>query len=396
MNKTLLVSLVSDQTIPNVQMIKQLNGFVNQFLFISTEAMEKSGQRNWIINANKLLPENVMEPVIVDQFSFTSMEEHLDKIDFSDFDKIYVNLTGGTKVMTLAAFEFFKEVGAEIYYLTGRENERIKLSPGRRKIVDKINVKVTLSEYLTAYGFDIVETKGSGIEADFTDKFFELYTANLSQLPNHPMINLLRDKYRDKGLIIASLEGLNEFLSQIEFPVHAAKLTKYEVKYLTGEWFEEWVQNKLKAENIIDPGNLKSGIVLSKNSKEGEMVPNEMDVLFIHSNTLYTIECKTSVFHRIYLSSVTPKETDGKIEDKIEERDSAVVSIIGDVIYKSDSLQKSFGLFANTNIFLLNSKSEKKVISISQRDRAKLSKIKIFYLEDLIHCKSITELLGIK
>jgi Domain of unknown function (DUF1887) len=384
MSNNLLVSLVSEQTIPNVQMIKQLNGLIDQYLFISTESMENTGQRNWIINATHIQPENLLEPKIVDQFSFSSIEENLDQIDFSVFDKIYVNLTGGTKVMTLAAFEFFKEVGAEIYYLTGRANERIKVSPGRKKSIDKINAKVTLSEYLYAYGFEIKETTGSGIDEVYTKKFFDLYTSKESGLPGHPMINTLREKHRDKGVKISDLDGLNEFLTQIDFPLSSDKLSKYEVKYLTGEWFEEWVHSKLQEEGIADVDNIKSGMVLSKKSREGEMVPNEMDVLFIHSDTLYTIECKTSVFHKVY----NPADNDGQT--------GKLVSIIGEVIYKSDSMQKSFGLFAKTNIFILNSKDEKKVISESQKDRAKLSGIKIFYLDDLVNCQSLSQLMGIK
>lgn len=383
MSSNLLVSLVSEQTIPNVQMIKQLDGKINQYLFISTESMEKTGQRRWIINATHIEPEKLMHPIIVDQFSFSSIEENLDKIDFSVFNRIYVNLTGGTKVMTLAAFEFFKEVGAEIYYLTGRANERIKVSPGRKKTMDKISARVTLNEYLTAYGFEFRETADSGIEPDFTKHFFGLYTVKESILPGNLIINALREKYRGKGVKLNDLEGLIEFLVQIGYPVKSDKLSKYEVKYLTGEWFEEWVYQKLLEEKLAVPENIKAGIVLSKKSREGETVPNEMDVLFIHADTLYTIECKTSVFQKLY----NPSNSQGQTEK--------LVSIIGDVIYKSDSLQKSFGLNARTNIFILNSKEEDKVISNSQQDRARLSGIKIFYLEDLANCQSLTHLLEI-
>lgn len=39
--KTLLISLVSDQTLPNVQLIKEFKKEVTDYLFISTEKMEK-------------------------------------------------------------------------------------------------------------------------------------------------------------------------------------------------------------------------------------------------------------------------------------------------------------------------------------------------------------------
>ena len=129
MSKTLLVSLVSDQTIPNVHLINEYGSQIDQYLFISTQAMEKKGVRQWIVNACHLPGESLLPAVVVDQFSFDNIELQLDRIDFEAYGRIIVNLTGGTKVMTLAAFDFFKDLGAEIFYITGSDDRLIKLAP---------------------------------------------------------------------------------------------------------------------------------------------------------------------------------------------------------------------------------------------------------------------------
>ncbi|HOS91379.1 MAG TPA: hypothetical protein PLD74_12465 [Prolixibacteraceae bacterium] len=51
MDEVLLVSLLSDQTIPNVQLINQFISQVDKYLFISTSLMEKKKVGTWIVKA---------------------------------------------------------------------------------------------------------------------------------------------------------------------------------------------------------------------------------------------------------------------------------------------------------------------------------------------------------
>jgi len=126
-----LVTLVSEQTIPNVEFIREMEDQVDRFLFISTERMEKVGNRQWILDTVKLDQEKVLDPLIVDAFSFEDIEEKLIQA-VNDEDTYIVNLTGGTKIMSLAVYEFFKTLRSEMFYLTGR-GEKIKVHPGRKK-----------------------------------------------------------------------------------------------------------------------------------------------------------------------------------------------------------------------------------------------------------------------
>src|SRR5690554_7453771 len=167
--KTLLISLVSDQTLPNVQLIKEMKSEVTEYLFISTEKMEKKGCRRWIEKAAALDKDNSsLNHIVVKEFSFDDIVEKLDKFDFSSFNKLILNLTGGTKVLTLAAHDYFKQLGADVYYVTGYENEYIKIFPGRFKQVNHFSSKITIAEYLYAYGFTFEESKKSEIDETFT------------------------------------------------------------------------------------------------------------------------------------------------------------------------------------------------------------------------------------
>lgn len=408
--KTLLVSLVSDQTLPNVQFIKELIDQVDVYLFLTTAGMESSGKRKWIINATKIDSVKEVTPIIVDQFSFDDITTKLDSFDFSAYNKIIVNLTGGTKVMTLAADVFFKDLGSEIYYITGsNNNDFIKLFPGRKKTITSFNSRITIAEYLKAYGFSFEVSALSGISIAYTKHFFNLYCDKIFD-KHKETINSLR-AYRKKGLKKKELvkrEDILNFLAEIEFPVEIENgLTAVLAKYLTGDWFEEYIGLHLKEELGLSDDELMIGVTLHKeippkvtndvttllgDVKVEDKAPNEFDVMFVYNNRFYSIECKTSII-------------DKREVLKNNEMKSKDVNILGDTIYKADSLKNKFGLFANSSIITLTCLKE--YIEIDDKgtrnnriqdmssliNRANLSRIKLIDREMIRGRKTFFELL---
>lgn len=351
MARTLLVSLVSDQTIPNVQLIKQLNDQVTDYFFVTTKGMENKGTRQWIENACGISGDMIE----VEQFSFSDMEQKLSDYDFEDYDKIIVNLTGGTKTMTLVAYEFFKNIGAEIYYVTGVNNEYIKIFPVKRNNVSTFSNSATLEEYLTAYGFSINSSPMSGISFEQSEKIFKAYcTINIMDYVD--AIRLINSK-RGKTLKEDDYNMISDFLHIIEYvPINAGWLSKEETKYLSGDWFEEYVGLRIKKELGLSDNDIFISTELEKSlsqkvkndaqsllrdvSEVESNNKNEMDVMFMYNNKFFSIECKSSIV------AYRTVQRDGVIVEK-------PYNILGETIYKSDSLARRFGLFANTAIFTL-------------------------------------------
>ncbi len=378
----ILISLVSDQTIPNVQLIKELKNETDGYLFITTDGMEKKGVRQALINACNIQANELLDKVIIDPFSFDDIEAKLDRIDFEKFEKINVNLTGGTKVMILAAFDYFKDVGANIYYLTGSKGKFIRLWPGRTKKELELRSKVNINEYLESYGFELKERDDCAeIPYEFTEGFFEKYVNGDFDDYRDNLFNTLRGYRNKKYINISSIEKLSEFISKFKFPVKdSGKLNKYEIRFLTGEWFEEYVLGKIKNELNLDANFIKSGVEIIKVNKDGNKIINEIDVLFVWDNNIYIIECKTSVLNPVVMP-------DGKTKFK---------SIIGETIYKSDSLRHGLGLFANTYLFTLDSIIEQKDKHKNHLDRANLLNIKVIDKDLICKAANIIELLSIK
>lgn len=352
--KTLLVSLVSDQTIPNVQLIKEFP-YISDYLFVTTIGMEKKGVRKWIVKTCGL--ENTRE-ISVDEFSFEDITNKLDEQNFELYDKIIVNITGGTKIMTLAAYEFFKQAGVQsIYYITGKDDECLKLFPKSKIKKNVLQNKVTINEYLNAYGFEVKNAEKCSISFDQTERIFNSFCEMDIYKEFQEAYKFLFSK-RGKSVKKDEYIIVEELLNGIGYtPVVSNSLNKAEVKYLTGDWFEEYIGNRIKNELNLDDSQLLIGseifkeiplksknnisFLLNSDDTQKDSSGNEIDVMFVYQNQFYSIECKTSIIDIRQIPKI-----DGTISDK-------EVNILGETIYKSDSLKNRFGLFAKTTIITL-------------------------------------------
>jgi hypothetical protein len=361
--KNLLVTLLGGQTIPNVQFIKEKQNEDTHFLFIRTDKTKKDEVENWIMGVCNISPDN-STTIDVDAFSIQDIERKLNEIDFDIYDKKTVNVTGGTKIMSHAVTDFFKDLASDIYYLNGAENTILQVHPKTKAQPRPIQKSINLREYIESHGFVLKEGHLSGISMEYTKRFLNCF---LDKIVTVDIITILRALRNDKKkqFAIADYDRLSDFLKKIEFPLSDKNqefISRMEVKYLTGDWFEEYIYNRIKEELNISDEFIKTGITLTKNN-----TINEFDVVFLYNGTLYTIECKTSILN-------------------------AEQNIMLETIYKVTALQKQLGLFSKFSIFTLSSK-ENKEVKEAHLDRGKLFGIDVFCKEDILECESISKLL---
>ncbi len=381
MSKKILISLISEQTISNVLFIKEFN-FVDSFLFVSTQKMEKKGVCKWIIQSAQI-PEPKLEKVIfVNEHDFNDINQKLSEIEFADSDEIYVNISEGSKMMSIVALDFFKELGAKIFYVAQESNHYIKVFPKTRQKVFPFSCQLSINEYFEAFGFNVTK-KGSVTQTfeviksifDYFAPFFEPQTSLISP---HNFVFAELQKHRSisssKLVSINKIAGLHKLLSDLNFTTkHSHSLTKDEIILLSGGWFEEYIHHKIQQEFNLPKSQIGIGVFVEKQG-----VPNEFDVVFALNNKFYTIECKTSV----YYSENGKKKT-----------------TIGDFVYKCDSLQSEFGLFPITAIATLSALKDKegKVNQIAETHykRAELYNVTILAYSEIASGKSFSSLLNI-
>lgn len=322
MAQKILITLVSDSTISNVLLIKQFKD-IEKYIFISSQMIFNKGCLDWVINSSAIDKSKVAPVIIVSEYSFEDIENKLNALNFDDNDDIYVNITGGTKIMSLAVYDYFHELGAKIYYVVQKNMEYVKLFPKSKNKVFKIESDISVKEYLAAYGFSVVQDDSQLHTADTTENVFNFFKPYFEpNAPENPYIHVIGElqSHRNKNSIATSIiPGLQTMLDKMNFvPDKQGVLTKNDIVYLTGGWFEEFVHNKVKKEFNLSDDKISTGLNISKNG-----VPNELDVVFTFENNIYVIECKTSVY---YFENGKKKTT------------------IGDFVYKSDSLQSELGL----------------------------------------------------
>lgn len=372
MARKILVSLVSDQTIPNVELIKEFEDENVQHLFITTA--EKQEQLEWIINTTNI----EYETKEVNAFSQSDILEKLNSYDFGS-GEIILNVTGGTKLMSLVINEYFRNLGATIYYLTGHSKKYVKLFPNRGNQNFVLTKKLSLDEYLYANGFEIVKSNVA-YEASMASKFLDYFITGDNYQKNKQIHRALQGLRGKSKFSVEEVEGLSNLLKEINFKSEEQRLTKYDARYITGDWFEEYIYYRVKNDLKLDDDEIGIGYKLTKSD-----VQNEIDVLFVYNHKLYIIECKTSFYSYKLL------------EDGSEKK----INLLGEIIYKSDALRSKFGLFASTYILTLGEMRDKNgeiLNNFKQHiNRAELSRIKIISKKEVLdNSKNMYELLNIR
>ena len=336
MSKT-IVSIISAQTIPNVLFIKEMYKEGDKLMFIASRIMES--KINWIVNAINI-PNVAQTTNIV--FENNDDEERWDimcnkiKSYLSTDEKYFVNLTGGTKYMDFAVSEVFEKYDSTIYYIPYPKN--YILTPRSHDNI-LIKTRLLVADYLTAYNIPF-KCKEITQSKDYTSSFYDLYVnGNLSD-EGKIILEKLRAYRNGKGskgnpFSIKELEtredtekkpridGLLSFLNRANFPIRNNELSKHDIQFLTGGWFEEYVFHLIKAK--ISPDDIQIGVEIQKSESTNI---NDLDVVFTKGNKLYVIECKTGVGSE---------------------------GLFNQIVYKASALkEKLLGLSAKSYIFSLN------------------------------------------
>ncbi|MBD3373956.1 DUF1887 family protein [candidate division KSB1 bacterium] len=327
---TILVSLVSDQTLPNIFFIRELDN-VDFYLLLTTPQMEEKNKSDSIIAASGK-EKKLFTIITVKETSMTEISAALDMLDFKDSDQFIVNLTGGTKIMSIAVYNYFRNKSSEIYYLPIGKNEYHKIFPEVKKKEHDLKYRISVQDYMTACNVDILNPNDLNQlvrPVVYTKKFFDFFctatTLDLRDISTiRDIMNKKKKKLKKHPLPIEEYEWLGPFLERASFvPLAKGVLSLSEIRYLCGEWFEEFVYNLIKKEHSLDDCFIAKGIQIRRKD-----VQNELDVVFTLQNNLHTIECKTGLYDS-----------------------SAQRNILDETIYKAQALRREFTLFVRSHIF---------------------------------------------
>ncbi len=325
-----IVSVISEQTIPNYLFIKEMFQLGDKLMFISSKKM--SNRIEWIENAlnwNMLTPQHVVLKKDGDEEDWASMTAQIEK-GLSEDDEYIVNLTGGTKYMALAVQSVFSHYKTRFYYIPYPQNRILSANDAPGNLVHRVSVE----EYVRLFNQPLRASHEPLMPKDYTERFFNSFIDGWGE-ENWEIVDRLRDYRERKTLLISEvetkedtekqprIEGLGAFLNRVSFE-NEGTLNKSQVRYLTGGWFEELVYYRIK--DLLQPQDMMLGPKTSSTN-------NDLDVVFTLGNKLYVVECKTGVEGR---------------------------GMLHEIVYKASALKENLlGLSARSFIFSLGKDDEK-------------------------------------
>ena len=294
MSKT-IVSILSDHLLPNFLFIKEMEGQYSDLLFVSTPQMEMQ-EKAMHLEVALGRKEGSVRRIVVANDNYKEILDALRAEQLSGSVEYVVNITGGTKTMSLAVHEYFCKFKASFIYVPIGKNSYYDFSTDQTHSLD---YRVSLNEYFTLYG----------LAYDYDN-------------------DLICDAQRPFNLF--NEQKMSNFYLTEELR-YAQKAPRPELRrYLGGEWFEEYVYLRIKRDFKLRDEDIAKSVKICRLSSTSN--DNELDVVFVKDNALYVIECKVSM-------------TGYGKEPK---------SVVDEYLYKLAAISKDFGLRVNSYIFTLH------------------------------------------
>lgn len=296
-----LVSILSDNNIPNFLFIKEMEGKWDSLVFVSTAQMFE--RANQIVNTLGVDEECVISITIDAEDYNKSLDDLAVKFPLGSEDAYMVNLTGGTKVMSIAVYNYFlSTLGAEFFYVSQSATKYHSLSSRSSHL---LNYRLSLEEYFGLYGITIRREDALIKPAEQTFSEF--------------------NAVRNRGFRLTyKMFHANELV----------ELSPEDRRYYGGAWFEEYAYLRIKKDLAIDDDRcIARSVKIYKDGANANNI-NELDVAFLKNNQLYVVECKVG------MAGYAAKQ---EAKDTIEQ-----------YLYKIAAITKDFGIRVKPYIFTIH------------------------------------------
>ena len=303
--------LVSDQITPNLTPALDPHFRPRQVtLLVSPEMTRQAG---WIEQSLQSAGINVRRWLIEDAWDIEHLRNRVfDFVAESDEEGLGLNVTGGTKPMSIAAYEVFRQLEKPVFYVHPERDEVVWLHPSTESSFNLAD-RIRLPAFFRAHGAEVMhQGNRSGVAEPLRRLTAEIVQevdrlgrplAALNWLAHHgreglqsPRMERGHANWTELQQLIGRFEEhglLSRRGDRISFPHEGARF------YVNGGWLEEHVYGEIyslrkQAAMIHDLGR---NIVVERQGGEGE-VKNELDVAFLAENRLHLVECKTRTFGR--------------------------------------------------------------------------------------------------
>jgi hypothetical protein len=215
------------------------------------------------------------------------------------------NLTGGTKPMSIATYEFFRALqGRLVYTNVTRPAELLDIDTAHP---ENCQHRLAIKEFLAGYGFESRKDERKIAEAEErASQGWECSRVLAEHVGSEDLLTLDaagRQTARSKGwqLEAGQLRPGNEQVARSiiqKFGLTAGaglsptgKLSKYDAQFLTGGWLEVFLWGLItKHADALGVWDVRLGLEVARS---GDTSGNDFDVAFMQNYGLEMIECKS-------------------------------------------------------------------------------------------------------
>ncbi|MCD2452425.1 DUF1887 family CARF protein [Methylicorpusculum oleiharenae] len=362
MTLTTHMILVSAQPIPNLTpLLDDSLGVKKVIMLVSTDMQKRSIALEAILKPRGI---KVERHTVEDPWDAAMISDQvLDILTDYPNRNIALNATGGTKLMSIAAYEAFRSDDFPVFYVHPEKDRLIWVTP-RQAPVELAN-RLKIKDYLMAYGAESVTVPSvlgvpepvrlltQNLLTDIDRYAIELTTLNFLayEAKDKPRLTVTIKESPAARARLWDLIELFECAGLCSINGQQLSFADEEARFIAnGGWLELHTYALcLNLKKSLDIQDVAANITIHRKPGGKDEVKNEIDVALIKENRLHLMECKTKRYQ--------------------QDKDA-------DALYKLDSLRDLVGGLQGRAMLISFNELDK-----TARARAKELKI-------AVHCKS--------
>lgn len=294
------IIIVSGQMIPNVTPVLDEAIRPEKVILCASNAMRERAETLAAFFRSKQIEAEIFS--LGSAYAFAELQERFLElaIQLGGEESVAVNLTGGNKLMTLAAQMVFES--RPRFYVVPQKDQIMMIDDTQPEIYE-IADQICLRDYFAIHGFTVTSQKRKKKIPDPTVhlaetllKQFDRYKTEIGK------INYLAAKAEDAYSLTVKNEISDVTCDLLDLFYKQGSITYYDDKkiefaskkardFCKGFWLEDYILNELaKVDEKIGLQDWAGSIVIESASG----TKNEIDAAFLFNNELYVIECKTA------------------------------------------------------------------------------------------------------
>lgn len=298
--------LVSAQATPNLLPVLDTDWRPSRVVLAASPQMQPAANALAGVIRRKATGIEVCTLPLANAYDYAALcDTFLEFLSRNESTDVALNVTGGTKLMAVAAQEVFRANGLPVLYVNVDTDGVVLL--GEPAPLPPLQAQLKVHELLESHGLHVASEERPQVSAaqrDLCNRVVDYARSAGSALGALNWLAALAEKAPDRKVevhareldsksfesLVAQFEEAGQLRLQgtwLSFPSEAAR------RYVNGGWLETYVYQTLQDLRGTRPGitDVAMNVVIEHADRT---IRNEVDVAFLYRNTLHLIECKTA------------------------------------------------------------------------------------------------------